>query len=267
MEPERNGARLLPTQRSRKETQAQLDALEPWFYSYRFENGAATQAREHTQAIHDTRARLIFPFLDDLLAGRWQSTRCLDIGCHEGWFSAQLAVRGAGEVLATDIRPEHLERAAAVQRLAGLERVRIEGASLLDLAARGLEPFDVTFFVGVLYHLPNPIEAIQAVRALTRGVAVIETQVARAAPPLHAAWGSGSHRSGPGMALLPSDASHVEPGEPLVLVPTLDALYALLHGAGFERIYLSVPDDTMEEQYRTYDRVVVFAGVGSPQAA
>jgi tRNA (mo5U34)-methyltransferase len=39
-----------------------------------------------------------------------------------------------------------------------------------------LGTFDVVLFLGVLYHMQNPLEALKRVAALTRGVAVIETE-------------------------------------------------------------------------------------------
>ena len=42
-----------------------------------------------------------------------------------------------------------------------------------DLAALGT--FDVTLFLGVLYHLKEPLTALQRLRAVTGEVAVVET--------------------------------------------------------------------------------------------
>lgn len=48
-----------------------------------------------------------------------------------------------------------------------------------DIATMDLEPlgtFDVVLFLGVLYHLPDPLHALERVRRLTDEVAVIETE-------------------------------------------------------------------------------------------
>ena len=122
--------------------------------------------------------------------------------------------------------------------------------------------FDLTFFVGLLYHLDNPVRALEAVRSLTRELCVIETQVARSASDLECLWGSDLDlKRGPGIALVRSDPNHVEGQRRLSLVPTLKALYELLYAAGFERVYLSVPGLGMYTQYTNYDRVVVIAQV------
>lgn len=45
----------------------------------------------------------------------------------------------------------------------------------MDLSTLG--SFDIVVFLGVLYHLEEPLTALRRVRALTKGVAVIETEV------------------------------------------------------------------------------------------
>ena len=48
-----------------------------------------------------------------------------------------------------------------------------------DFSAMDLKPlgqFDVVFFLGVLYHMKNPFEAVERLAGVTREVAVIETE-------------------------------------------------------------------------------------------
>jgi hypothetical protein len=235
----------------------------PWFYKYRFEGGSESASMQPLiDEIHQVRADLIFPLLDLAYDGKWRSLRCLDIGCHEGWFSFQLAVRGASEVIGTDVRDEHLHKANVIRSVSGLDNATFKKCSVYDLARAGLGTFDLTFFVGLLYHLDNPVGSLTAVRAMTRNLCVIETQVARAAPDLECLWGSdeGTHR-GPGIVVVRSDPNHVEGDRSVVLVPTLKALYELLHSAGFNQCYLAVARPGMYRQYPDYDRVVVFAQV------
>ncbi len=255
--------RPLPTRLSAGETDRLLQQNAPWFYRYRFANGAESPSMQPLiDEIHQVRADLIFPFLDLAYDGRWAGLRCLDIGCHEGWFTFQLAVRGAREVVGTDVREEHLRKAAVIQEITGLRNLSFVRGSVFDLPTAGLGKFDLTFFVGLLYHLDNPVGALAAVRAVTRQVCVIETQVARAAPEMECLWGSDeSPHRGPGIVVVRSDPHHVEGERPVVLVPTLRALYELLHAAGFNHVYLAIARPAMYRQYPDSDRVVVIAQV------
>ena len=63
------------------------------------------------------------------------------------------------------------------------------------------------------------------------------------------------------MALVESDKWHVGPDKPLVLVPTLNALYKMLYASGFDRLFLGIPTETMHEQFKNFDRVIIFAQV------
>ena len=260
MADERCVVRAIPSERSKQETQAVLARFRDWFYAFTFTNGAATQAPSaDVGRIHQDRADLIFPLLDEMYAGRWEQLSCLDVACHQGWFAFQAAARGAGNVLGLDLRDEHVEMARAVRSVARLGNIDFRRQNLYEIGPESVGTFDVTFFLGVLYHLENPLGALRAVRSVTRRTCVLETQVARAGPEFECLWGAGAPRKGPALALVPSEPNHVEGGLACVLVPTLAALYQMLHAVGFPRVYLSVPMATMHEQYAGYDRVVLLA--------
>ncbi len=48
--------------------------------------------------------------------------------------------------------------------------------NFMDIDVDDLGAFDVTLFLGVLYHLREPLRALECLRHLTREVAVIETE-------------------------------------------------------------------------------------------
>lgn len=152
---------------------------------------------------------------------------------------------------------DRLSRARAIVKRSGLN-VQLSGRSLFDLTTDSAGSFDVVLFLGLLYHLDNPIGALARVFELTGDLCVLETQVARPVQGLHCDWGTGAPRNGPAIAVVPADESHVET-RALALVPTYDALIALLRGAGFDSIELVPPEPHMHHQFVTHDRVVVIA--------
>jgi tRNA (mo5U34)-methyltransferase len=255
--------RPIPTDRPAAQVDGELTRLGEWFYEFKFANGAGTSVAEDiVREIHDARAELVFPLLDRTFGERWDRVECLDMACHQGWFAVQTALRGARSVRGVDIRPEHIERASLIARLAGLDNVRFEQGNLYDLTPERSGTYDLTLFLGILYHLENPVGALKAARALTRDLCVIETQVARPAPDLTYAGGSDPEpRSGRAMAVGRVDEHHVAEGEALVLLPTLGALYDMLYAAGFKHVHLAVPPAGASPQFAALDRVVIFAGV------
>ena len=250
----------IPSTARPRQLKTQLAALGDGFYRYQFTNGVATEGPDEvTQAVHDARARMILPWLDRLIGSSWSTARCIDLACNQGWFAIQLALRGAQSVLGVDLRPEHVETARAIARLGALDNVTFERGNLFEAAPDGLGTFDVTLFLGVLYHLDSPVEALRRAYALTRGVCVIETQVAQGGGRLDCLWGSGPARSGPGIAVLPSDEHHVESGRSVVLVPSREALMDLVYAVGFQHVsVVGAPRDSFD-QFANGDRLVLLA--------
>jgi tRNA (mo5U34)-methyltransferase len=251
----------LPSPFPKDRVASELDRFDDWFYEFKFSNGAETRAvHPDLPATHEARAELVFPYLDEVFGDRWAEIDCLDMACHQGWFAIQAALRGARRVFGVDIREEHVARARLVAELTGVQATRFERRNLYDLAPATDGVFDLTLFLGILYHLEDPVGALKVARALTRGLCVIETQVARPAPDLTFMWGPDpTPRHGHAIAVGRVDEHHVAEGGSVVLVPTLEALYALLRGVGFSRIELAEPPAGIQEQFARRDRVVVFA--------
>ncbi|MHB8647954.1 MAG: class I SAM-dependent methyltransferase, partial [Thermomicrobiales bacterium] len=254
------GQRPLPTAWPRDALQIALDERAPWFYAMQFTNGARTDGESPpTEVLHRTRFDAIFPHLDRLFSGHWPSITCLDIACHEGWFSFQTAVRGAAMVHGVDIRPEYVARARWLAEVTGLSNTRFDEADLFNLPRFEGETFDLVYFVGIIYHLEDPMRALRIARSLTGHVCVIEGTVARA-QQMDAMWGPmDDPRRGPGAIVLPADEKHTGVQGGITLVPSLDGLRLMLLRAGFRAVHLVLPTEHDHPVYGTYDRVIVFA--------
>lgn len=251
----------IPSFQQKDETQNALNKAEPWFYEFQFLNGASTKQNHGViDAVHKTRAEMVFPMLDDIIGENWSKTTCLDIACNEGWFSSQIAARGAAKVTGVDIRKEHIEKANLIKELSGLKNLEFHQKNILKTSENEYGNYDITLLLGLLYHVDDPIGIIRSAHALTKRMCIIETQVARSVAQLECRTiAAPGVRFGPGVALVASNTTHVEPGRGVVLVPSLDALYAMLYSVGFQRIFLVIPTYSSYEQFKDYDRVVLFA--------
>lgn len=254
--------RKIPSRNPKAETANVLNQYDDWFYTFEFSNGAATKVRDNlVEKIHSDRAEIIFSFLDQLYQGKWQKIDCLDIACNQGWFSSQLAIRGAHQVTGYDIRESHIKMANTINGLSNLSNLNFQVQDFFEIDQNSCKEADLVFFLGILYHLDNPLQAIRKIRSLTKNLCVIETQVAKPNPDLECCWGSAPNRKGPAVALIESDIVHVGLDKPLVLVPTFNALSRMLYACGFDHLYLGIPTKTMQEQFKNFDRVIVFAQV------
>ena len=151
----------------------EIAALGPWFHNLHLPGGRQT-APEH--ALGDFPAfkwQQLAPHLPNDLSG-W---RALDIGCNAGFYSFELAKRGA-HVLGIDREPRYLRQAAWARRQLGLGHcVELRRLDVYQLA--GLEEtFDLVLFLGVLYHLRHPLLALDVVAERTAQLLVLQTLTA-----------------------------------------------------------------------------------------
>lgn len=105
----------------------------------------------------------------------------LDIGAWDGYFSFEAERRGAARVLATDYfrwsGPGWGTKAGFDHAHKKLQsKVESRDVDVFGLDPRELGVFDVVLFLGVLYHLKNPLGGLEQVFKMTNEMAVIETQ-------------------------------------------------------------------------------------------
>jgi tRNA (mo5U34)-methyltransferase len=109
----------------------------------------------------------------------------LDIGAWDGFFSFEAERRHASRVVATDHYAWHGtgwgtgqgKEGFRLARAALNSRVEDVDLDVMDLSPESVGTFDVVLFLGVLYHLPNPLLALERVAAVTSGLLILETVV------------------------------------------------------------------------------------------
>ena len=110
--------------------------------------------------------------LPDDLSGK----TVLDIGTTNGGAAFALERRGPARVVAVDIFPPEWFGVSQLTELLD-SKVEYVRTSVYELAERFPDPFDIVLFWGVLYHLRHPLLALDNLRAVTGGQAVLETAV------------------------------------------------------------------------------------------
>jgi tRNA (mo5U34)-methyltransferase len=146
----------------------EIQRLGPWFHNLHLPEGTQT-APDHP--------------LGDFPAFKWEEVassipadlsgwRALDIGCNAGFYSFELAKRGAA-VVGIDLDEHYLVQARWAQQKFGLD-VEFRRSSVYDLARTG-ERFDLVLFMGVLYHLRYPLLALDVVAEKVERLLVFQT--------------------------------------------------------------------------------------------
>ena len=103
--------------------------------------------------------------------------RALDIGCNAGYNSIYLAARYGMEVIGVDFWKRHVEVSTELARLAGVQGCKF----MVGNAETFHDPvgFDLIIHFGTLYHLKNPVLALETALKNLRpgGMMLIETQL------------------------------------------------------------------------------------------
>jgi tRNA (mo5U34)-methyltransferase len=153
--------------------QQEIAALGPWFHNLHLPDGAQTAPGSPLGDFPAFKWREIAPHLPPDLAG-WT---VLDIGCNAGFYTFELARRGA-RVTGIDVEPLFLRQAEWAAREFGVaDRVEFRRMQVYDLA-HTREQFDLVLFMGVFYHLRYPMLGLDVVAEKVRRMMVFQTLTA-----------------------------------------------------------------------------------------
>lgn len=151
-----------------------IEALGPWFHNLHLPSG------EQTAPNHP---------LGDFPRFKWEQIRgcipadltgktALDIGCNAGFYSIELARRGA-RVVGLEPAPRYLAQSRWAVREFGLEnRIELLPLTVYDLCRPDTslpEIFDIVVFMGVLYHLRYPLLGLDLAASRVGGLLVFQT--------------------------------------------------------------------------------------------
>ena len=161
-----------PTRRD--ELLAQVGGLR-WYHTIDLGDGVVTSGVDDTPL---RLSRLQFP---KDLSGK----SVLDIGAWDGFYSFEAERRGAARVVATDHYAWHGTGWGTGKGKSGFElarqalgsRVEDVDVDVMSLSPERLGTFDVVLFLGVLYHVPDPLAALEKVSAMTADLLIVETVI------------------------------------------------------------------------------------------
>lgn len=193
-----------------------------WYHSIDLGGGIVTPGLDRSAA---RLSRLAIPA--DL-----RGMRVLDIGAWDGFYSFECERRGAADVTAID---SFSWDGSGWGSKAGFDLAHdvlnssVESVILdvMDLSPDRVGTFDLVLFLGVLYHLRHPLEALERVASVTRGSLILETQVDLV----------GMRR--PAMAFYPTGELNRDDSN--WWAPNLPALHAMLLDVGFTGVTVITP--------------------------
>jgi tRNA (mo5U34)-methyltransferase len=145
-----------------------------WFHTFNFGNGIVTSGYD------DSHKRIRTLHMPEDLSGM----TVLDIGSWDGFFAFEAERRGASRVLATDSfcwsgngwgtkDGFNLARKVFNSKVEDLE------IDVLELSPEKVGTFDLVLCLGVLYHMRDPLIALERIFSVTKGQLILDTHVER----------------------------------------------------------------------------------------
>lgn len=152
------------------EIKPEVRKMGPWFHNIHLPDGTQTAPEHPLGDFPSFKWEQIKDHIPEDLEG-WQ---VLDIGCNAGFYSIELARRGAN-VLAIDLDEHYLEQARYVSKEFGLsDKITFCQLQVYDLA-RLDHTFDMIWFMGVFYHLRYPLLALDIISRKVKKYLVFQT--------------------------------------------------------------------------------------------
>lgn len=146
-----------------------------WFHDLDLGGGVRTVGKTPLEQLQ----RLADIYFEGGVEGR----SVLDVGCWDGFHSFEARRRGARDVLATDWFAWHSSACWGDRECFEIARsllapeVRMMEIDVPELSVERVGRFDLVLFAGVLYHVRDPLGALERIAPLVGETLVVETHL------------------------------------------------------------------------------------------
>ena len=161
---------------------AEIDRLGPWLHAIELMPGVSTATIGQASGSGEGAVREVYSpermmsgLIGRLYPAGMQGRSFLDCGCNAGGHMFAARQMGAGRCFGFDARQHWIDQANFLAGYLPSDDIGFAACELSDLPGIGLEPFDVTLFSGLFYHLPDPVAGLKIAADLTRELIVVNT--------------------------------------------------------------------------------------------
>ncbi|HEX2831584.1 MAG TPA: methyltransferase domain-containing protein [Thermoanaerobaculia bacterium] len=162
---------------------AEIARLGPWHHDVEVSDGIRTGdvVRTPQRSAEFGEVSLIRPdrilprVLADVYPAGLAGRSMLDCACNAGGYLFAAADLGAGRGFGFDARDHWIRQAQFLRAHRPAQNIEFAQCALADLPGLHLEPFDITLFQGIFYHLPDPVAGLRIAADHTRELLVFNT--------------------------------------------------------------------------------------------
>ncbi len=212
---------------SDEKLQQALTNLGPWSFHFKLREKLFTNDNPVGKNRLLCRSHLITSTVEKLLGSALAESTFLDMGCHSGFFSFDIASRGALGVTGIELRESNVAQANFLSDFYQVPNVQFQVEDVMAYQAK--QPFSVVYNLGLLYHVTCPIELMRKTYDLCSHLAVVDTVCHK--EPISAYI----------TAFDKDTANDAEGKTSSELHPTYRALIDTMHHAGFKQLVELVP--------------------------
>ncbi len=165
---------------SKEEILQELEELKSKYGEWNFDIplpfGVWTKGNE---GVPQTRLRKIVQVVNDLVQKPISKCRILDLGCSDGMFSIEFALRGA-ETIGVEGREANIKKANFSKVVLNLKNLEFRKDDIRNVSAQSYGKFDAIICSGVFYHLPalDAINLIKTMYDMANRLLVLDVRVA-----------------------------------------------------------------------------------------
>lgn len=174
----------------RDELSEKIKAMRPWHHDIQlfddFTTGRVFSPNGRLERVDNDGVSLISPrerFLSRLeriypegLSGK----SFLDCACNGGGYCFWAREKDVARAVGFDVREHWINQAKFVQQhrtIFPTDRIEFHVMDLYDVPQKKLEPFDLTYFSGLFYHLPDPVTGLKIAADLTSDLLILSTSM------------------------------------------------------------------------------------------
>ncbi|MEM7455645.1 MAG: methyltransferase domain-containing protein [Planctomycetota bacterium] len=251
---------------TREELESRIRELGPWHHDIQLTDelstGGVFSPDGTLKRVNNEGVSLISPRtrfhaeLKTLFPRGMKGKRFLDCACNAGGYCFWATEFGADHAVGFDVREHWINQGLFVKEhrtVAPVDNVNLQVMDLYDFPKVETEDFDMTYFSGIFYHLPDPVTGLKIAADRTRDILVLNTAMMPKSSEDEESQLAGMTLSFEGTEQLMSGVHRLSwlPNNPQTLVK-------ILRWLGFEDVFMTI------DKTKTLDQSN-FKGGANPQ--